>query len=154
MKIAHQIKIKVFSYEKINEDNKLILDKFLELFPFDLKDEKIELKKTWAEGFHEKKIIVFETILNKEKHIKRFLENLNQKLGNEEKNRIISQLDSRLDDNLDFFLRFDKEEYLKNNNLTITPSGNCFHVSMSIAAFPKKRDSALRIVKGIFGVNI
>ena len=51
MKIAHPIKIKVFSYEKINEDNKLILDKFLELFPFDFKDEKIELKKTEAEGF-------------------------------------------------------------------------------------------------------
>ena len=93
---------------------------------------------------------MFETILNKEKHIKRFLENLNQKLGNEEKNRIISQLDSRLDDNLDFFLRFDKEEYLKNNNLTITPSGNCFHVSMSIAAFPKKREIGLKIVRDVF----
>ena len=150
MKIAHQIKIKVFSYEKINEDNKLILDKFLELFPFDFKDEKIELKKTEAEGFHEKKIIVFETILNKEKHIKRFLENLNQKLGNEEKNRIISQLDSRLDDNLDFFLRFDKEEYLKNNKLNLTDSGNCFHVSMSIAAFPKKREIGLKIVRDVF----
>ena len=150
MKIAHQIKIKVFSYEKINEDNKLILDKFLELFPFDFKDEKIELKKTEAEGFHEKKITGFETILNKEKHIKRFLENLNQKLGNEEKNRIISQLDSRLDDNLDFFLRFDKEEYLKNNKLNLTDSGNCFHVSMSIAAFPKKREIGLKIVRDVF----
>jgi len=150
MKIAHQIKIKVFSYEKINEDNKLILDKFLELFPFDFKDEKIELKKTEAEGFHEKKITGFETILNKEKHIKRFLENLNQKLGNGEKNRIISQLDSRLDDNLDFFLRFDKEEYLKNNKLNLTDSGNCFHVSMSIAAFPKKREIGLKIVRDVF----
>lgn len=153
MKIAHQIKTKVFSYEKNNEDNKLILDKFLEFFPFNLNDEKIELKKTEAEGFHEKKIAVFEVILNKERHIKRFLENLNQKLGNEEKNRIISQLDLRLDDNLDFFLRFDKDEYLKNNKLSLTDSGNCFHISMSIAAFPKKRDSALRIVKGIFGVT-
>ncbi|MAH01973.1 MAG: RNA-binding domain-containing protein [Candidatus Woesearchaeota archaeon] len=149
-KTAHQIKIKVFSYEKNNEDNKLILDKFLEFFPFNLEDEKIELKKTEAEGFHEKKIKVFEATLIKEKHIKNFLENLNQKLDNEEKNKIISQLDSRLDDNLDFYLRFDKGEYLKKNELKLTDSGNCFHVRMSIAAFPKKRDIGLGIVKDVF----
>ena len=45
MKIAHLIRIKVFSYEKFNENEKLILGKFLQLFPFNIKDEKIELKK-------------------------------------------------------------------------------------------------------------
>ena len=65
MKLAYQIKAKVFSYEKNNEDEKLILDKFLQLFPFDLKDEKIGLMKSNAAGFGEKKIMIFDVFLNR-----------------------------------------------------------------------------------------
>ena len=150
MKLAHQINLKVFSYEKFNDDDTLISDKFLKLFPFDLKDEKIELKKTEAFGFHDKKIIIFNIILSKNKHIKKFLENLLIKLDEQQKNLIQSQFESRLDENLDFFLRFDKDEYLKNDKLVLTESGNCFHIRMSIAAFPKKRDLGLDLVKSIF----
>ena len=151
MKLAHQINLKVFSYEKFNDDDTLILNKFLKLFPFDLKDEKIELKKTEAFGFDDRKIIIFNIILSKNKHIKKFLENLIKKLDEQQKNLIQSQFESRLDENLDFFLRFDKDEYLKNDKLVLTESGNCFHIRMSIAAFPKKREIAVEIVKEMFG---
>ena len=151
MKLAHQIKIKVFSYEKNNEDDKLILDKFLQLFPFNLKDEKIELKNTNALGLNENKITIFEVALTKEKHTNLFLNNLIKNLDEEQKKLILSQLESRLDGNLDFFLRFDKNEYLKNKKLKLTDSGNCFHIEISVAAFPKKREIALGIVKEIFG---
>jgi len=154
MKLAHQIKIKVFSYEKFNDNDKIILDKFLRLFPFDLKDEKIELKRTEAFGFNDQKITIFEVILAKEKHTKQFLENLIKNIDEEQKKLILSQIESRLDDNLDFFLRFDKSEYLKNDKLKLTDSGNCFHVKVSIAAFPKKREIGLGIVKEVFGIDI
>ena len=150
MKLAHQIKTKVFYYEKHNENDKLILDKFLQLFPFNLKDEKIEFKKTNALGLNEKKITIFDVTLTKEKHTSKFLENLMENLDEEQKKLIFSQLESRLDDNLDFFLRFDKNEYIKNNKLVLTDSGNCFHIEISVAAFPKKREIGLEIVKSIF----
>lgn len=150
MKLAHQIKAKVFSYEKVNEDEKLILDKFMQLFPFDLEEQKIELKKTQAFGFHENKIAIFDVALTKEKHTRQFLENLIKNIGEEQKKLILEQLESRLDDNLDFFLRFDKNEYIKNNKLKLTDSGNCFHMEIRVAAFPKKREIALGIVKGVF----
>ncbi len=150
MKLAHQIKAKVFSYEKFNEDDKLVLDKFLQLFPFNLKDEKIELKKTEAEGLNDMKITILEVTLAKEKHTSKFLENLMEILDEEQKKLILSQLESRLDNNLDFFLRFDKNEYLKNNKLQLTDSGNCFHIEISIAAFPKKRELGLDIVRKVF----
>ena len=151
MKLAHQIKIKVFSYEKNNEDDKIILDKLLQLFPFNLKDEKIELKKSNAAGFGEKNIAIFEVALEKEKHTNGFIENLVKNLDEEQKKLILEQVESRLDDNLSFFLRLDKSEYLKNNKLKLTDSGNCFHIMISVAAFPRKREIALNIVKGIFG---
>jgi RNA binding exosome subunit len=151
MKLAHQIKAKVFSYEKFNEDDKLVLDKFLRLFPFSLKDEKIELEKINASGLNENRITIFEATLEKEKHTSRFLENLAGILDQEQKSLILSQLESRLDDNLDFYLRFDKKEYIKNNKLVLTDSGNCFHIKISVAAFPKKREIGLEIVKKVFG---
>ena len=150
MKIAHQIKIKVFSYEKNNEDEKLILDKFLQLFPFDFKDQKIELKKTYAEGFHENKIAIFDVTLAKERHTNQFMNNLTKNIDEEQKNLILEQIESRLDDNLDFFLRFDKKEYIENNMLRLTDSGNCIHIKISVAAFPKKREIGLEIVKEVF----
>ena len=150
MKIAHQIKVKVFSYEKNNEDEKLVLDKFLQLFPFNLKDEKIELKNTNALGLNEKKITIFEVALTKEKHTNLFLNNLIKNLDEEQKKFILSQLESRLDNNLDFFLRFDKTEYIQNNKLKLTDSGNCFHIKISVAAFPKKREIARKIISQIF----
>ncbi|MBI2522992.1 hypothetical protein HYW19_01245 [Candidatus Woesearchaeota archaeon] len=149
MKLAHQIKIKVFSYEKHNEDEKLILDKFLQLFPFSLKDEKIGLMKSNAAGFGEKNIAIFEVSLEKEKHTSKFLENLAKNIGKDQKNLILAQLESRLDDDLDFFLRFDKREYTENDKLILTDSGNCFHIMISVAAFPKKKEIALSIIKSL-----
>ena len=151
MKLAHQIKIKVFSCEKDNEDDKIILDKFLQLFPFNLKAEKIEIKKTDAKGFEERKIIIFDVILSKEKHTAKFLENLISNLDEQQKELILAQAETRLDDDLNFFLRFDKGEYTKNNKLILTDSGKCFHIEMSVAAFPKKREIALGVIKKMFG---
>ncbi len=149
MKQAHLIRIKVFSYE--NKDNdKLVLDKFLQLFPFNLKEQKIELKKIEAKGFADKKITIYEVTLKKEKYTNLFLQNLIENLDEEQRKLILSQAESRLDDNLDFFLRFDKDEYLKNDKLRLTDSGNCFHIEISVAAFPKKREIGLEIVKSIF----
>ena len=119
MKLAHQIKIKVFSYEKNNEDDKVILDKFLRLFPFNLKDEKITLNKINAAGFGERRITIFEVTLEKERYTNQFLGNLAKNLDEEQKKLVLSQLESRLDDNLDFFLRLDKSEYLKNNKFFV-----------------------------------
>jgi len=150
MKLAHQIKLKVFSYEKNNEDDKLILDKFLHLFPFNLSSEKIILKKSVAEGFHEIKITIFEVTLTREKHISQFLDNLAKNIDEDQKKLILEQIESRLDDKLDFFLRFDKNEYLENSKLLLTYSGNCIHLKISVAAFPKKRKIGLEIVKSIF----
>ena len=152
MKLSHQIKIKVFSYEKNNEDDKLVLDNFLQLFPFDLKEEKIKLDKTNATGFGENRITIFEVALEREKHTSQFIGNLIKNLNDEQKKLILEQLDSRLDNELNFFLRFDKDEYLKNNKFALTDSGNCFHIMISVAAFPRKREVALGVIRSILNI--
>ena len=41
------------------------------------------------------------------------------------------------------------EELLK-EKYSITDSGDCFHIKMHIAAFPKNRESALKVIEKIF----
>ncbi len=72
MKYAHSIKLTVFSYENENVQN--ILDAFLKFFPFNLEENKVELKKTEAKGTTESNITIFEVVLTKTNLINQFLD--------------------------------------------------------------------------------
>lgn len=148
MKYAHLIKLTVFSYE--NENIDLVLASFLRFFPFDLEDNKVVLGKANATGFNEKKITIFEVKLTKNNLINQFLQNSLENLDKHQKNTILNQIDSRLDKNLDFFLRFDKSSWVNEKKLILTDSGKCFHLKISIAAFPKKREIALNVINNLF----
>lgn len=147
MKYAHLARLTVFSYE--NEDNESILKAFLEFFPFSLEEKKVELKKRTAVGFNEKRITIYEAVLTRNSLLNQFLGSLMERLGSQ-KEAILEQLDSRLDENLDFFLRFRKDEWINERKLALTDSGKCFHLKLSIAAFPKKREIALRLLEEMF----
>lgn len=148
MKTANSIKISVFCYE--DEDESKVLEIFLGFFPFNLEEEKIIVLKTNARGFKERNIKIFEVNLTKDMHINLFLENLNNKLNNEQKQLIIKQADSRLDENLNFYIRFDKQKLIKEQRTWITESGDCFHLKINIAAFPRKKEKAVEMIKEIF----
>ena len=148
MKFAHSIKLNAFSYE--NENSEIILDSFLKFFPFNLEENKVELKKTNAQGFNQSTITIFEVILTKINLINQFLDFILDNLNENQKQTIIKQMESRLDENLDFFVRFDNDEWIQNNKLELTDSGKCFHLKISVAAFPRKREAALKIVRELF----
>ena len=149
MKYAHSVKLSVFSYE--NENSKEILDSFLKLFPFSPGENGVAPIKRNATGFNESKIEIYEAVLTKSNLINQFLDFVLSNLDEVQKGTLIRQAESRLDDNLDFFIRFDKESWIKNNKLELTDTGKCFHLSMSIAAFPRKREVALKIISDLFG---
>ncbi|MBW2995861.1 hypothetical protein KY332_01025 [Candidatus Woesearchaeota archaeon] len=148
MKIANSIKIKV--YVKEGEDIGKTAKAFLEFFPFDLEDEKIQLEEKTATGFNESEIKIFEVVLEKDKHIEAFLKHLNEKSFDEVKERILMQAESRLDEDCNFFLRFSKEKWIEEKMLWLTDQGNCFHIKINVAAFPKKRETALEIIRNVF----
>lgn len=147
MKLANSIKISVFAKEE--EDSEKILNKLIALIPFNIEEEKITPAKQNASGFNEKIIKIFEITLNKDRHISGFLEFLNSKLTKEQKELLIMQADSRTDEELNFFIRFDKDKLL-NEEFCITDSGNCYHIKLSLAVFPKKKENAFAVVKEIF----
>ena len=151
MKTIHFIAIRVFSHEDKGDDTALIIKKLTSLFPFDLEKEKIVIKTKKAEGFADKIIIVFTVMLTKDRHVNGFLSNLAEKLGDEAKT-IIEQVDSRVDDELNLFIRLDKEMMMK-DKYVLTDSGNCYHLRVNLAAFPKKKEKAAGIVSQILNIK-
>lgn len=149
MKIAHTLRLSVFAYE--GEDSVKIESVLRSLFPLSLEQEKVELKQTNATGFAERRIIIFEIFLQKEKHTNAFLNNLKQKLSDDQRQLLLRQSVSRLDDELNFFIRLDKDKLLAEDRFWITDSGNCFHIRMSVAAYPSNREAALKVICGWLG---
>lgn len=147
MKLVHNIRVNVFVKE--DESEKLIKEKLFMLFPFDFEKEKIKLDKKVVKGFNEKNIIIYDVLIEKERHTNRFLKNLLENLNNEQKDLLIKQAETRIDRELDLFLRLDKEKLL-DNKYWVTGSGNCFHIKFCLAVFPKNKENVLKLIEKMF----
>jgi RNA binding exosome subunit len=151
MKLIHKAILTVFAKE--DEDEEAIKQTLISLVPFNLEEEKIELQQQTATSFKEKKIRVFKIELEKTAHTNAFMKKLLNDLTPDLKKLLLRQAESRLDKRLHFFIRFDKLNLITYKKLLITDSGECFHLELSIAAFPSKREVALEIIEKIFKVE-
>lgn len=149
MKLAHNIEMRVFSKEEDNEE--LIITKIHELFPFDFKKDKIELRIKISEGFEEKIIKIFTVFVDAQRHTNVMLKKLMENLNKEQKDLLKNQLQSRLDERLHFYIRLDKEKFLS-DVYELTDAGNCFWLKICIAAYPNKKEIAQDIVKKILSL--
>ncbi len=148
MKIAHSVKISVFANE--GEDRERIKEKLVSLIPLDLEKEKIKIEEKKAQGFNEKEIIIYTVLLNKDRNVNAFLDSFFSKFDEVQKNMLIRQKESRVDDDCNFFIRLDKEKLL-NDEFRIIDSGNCFHVKIQIAVFPSRKEAAFGVVEALVG---
>jgi len=143
----HRIDVRVFC--KPEDNIEAVKDGLLSLLPFDLDKEKVKINERNASGFNERKIVILDTKIEKQRYIKKILENLNKMLTKEQKDLIKSQVESRLDDEMFFYLRFDKQKLI-DKVLWLTDKGDCYHIKLGVAAFPKTRERALECVRSIF----
>lgn len=148
MRLANFIELRVFSYE--GEDENKIIEKLKSLVPFDLQNEKVSISQKTATGFNEKTIRIFGIRLEKERHTNKFIENLASKLTSEQKELLVRQAETRLDTEFNFFVRFDKTRLLKKDELWLTDSGNCYHIKINIACFPRTKENAIGVIRNVF----
>ena len=147
MNYAHNVIVTVFAKEE--EKTEEILNGLRAIFPFDLTEEKLKIKQENAEGVNDNKITIYTVTLMKTRHTNQFLAYLNDKLSSEQKETLLTQKESRLDEDLVFYIRLNKKDLI-NGKYTLTDSGNCYHIRIHLAAFPAKRESALEIIEKIF----
>jgi RNA binding exosome subunit len=88
--------------------------------------------------------------LSKESDINQLVKYIVANLPPEEKSQLCQEAESRVDEHCDFFLRLDKNEWMGNRKLKLTSSGNCFHLTFAMAAYPKTKERAIMLVKQIF----
>jgi len=149
MRRFHTLTLSVFCRPK-DEDEALAKEKLAAFFPFDLKQEKVLLEVQHATGFNNSPISILSVTITKEAHLTKFFDALLARLNEEQKRAILQETGSRLDAELCFYLRFDKRQWNEHGELWIVDHGNCYHCKATVAAFPKKREPALNVIKGVF----
>jgi len=147
MDFIHNARLTVFVKE--DEDAGKLKQGLINLTGIDIEKEKIKVNEQTASGFSESKIKIFEIFLEKKRHAKAFLKYLLTLLSDDQKSLILKQAQNRLDEELHFFIRLDKEQLLI-NKAELTDTGNCFHIKLAIASYPKSREKALKAVKEAF----
>lgn len=149
MKVVNNIAIRVFAPPEENQNAiKETFLKLLNLSEEDIKKEKVQFEEKTAKGFSERKIKTLTCLLEKDRHCNPFLKKLVKHLSKEDKDLLIHQK-NRLDEHYDFFIRLDKDELLK-GKYVVTQEGNCFHIRMNIATFPRNEEKARAAIQEIF----
>ncbi len=148
MKLVNNISVRVFC--KSGEDEELVLGGLRKIVGFsvdELESQKLQIKKSVASGF-EDKIKIFEFYVDKSRHVNKILKNLVDNLSVDDKKTLLEQ-ENRLDDNIDFFIRLSKPSILE-DSFKLTDEGNCFHIKLNLAVFPKNKVLAREILSKIF----
>jgi RNA binding exosome subunit len=146
MRLAHTIAITVFSGEE--EDAAAIEKALKRIIPLDFEKENLHFVRENCKGFEEKRIVVVRLFLSKESHTSLFLKKLSESLSQEQKYTLTHQR-NRLGGDMNYFLRLDKPQFLQ-GNFVLTDEGNCIHIRIHLAAYPKNREAAWKVVENIF----
>ena len=133
--MIHNIKFRVFVYE--NEDVQELSQAILNILP------EAEINAEEAEGLTEDKIIILSGIVSKKRYTKAFFNLLLESVDLEKLN---NDLERKIDENGNWFLRFDKVDAI-DEKLTIKDSGDSIHLKIKIAAYPAKKEIAVEKVR-------
>lgn len=104
--------------------------------------------KEITEGYHKNQVIILQGKITKKREMKDFLEKLGT-LKPSSKKRILRELHERMDDRGNLFLRFDKQRAYM-GDLKIVEHGDALHLKLKIAAYPARKDEALKVARQIF----
>jgi len=145
MKLAHYLAARVLSLPSDIERNSDALRALLSSG-----NAGRDIPVTVHQGDGSSQSALLTSFLRKESEINRLLRFIASGISEEEKKTIITEAEQRVDDRLDFFLRFDREPWLTERKLVLTTKGDCFHLTFSMAAYPKSRERAIALVKQVF----
>ena len=140
--MIHNISYRVFVYGTENEEK--VKEAVQTLFP------NSHPQTDTTEGYFKNPVLILHDKISKKREIKDFVRILEQ-IDESSKKRLRSELENKMDGRGNLFLRFDKQRaYL--GDLKIIKHGDAIHVKINIAAYPAKKENAIKVAKDIFGV--
>ena len=143
--MIHNIRYRVFIYE--NEDRDEILEALLNILP------TAEPEVEEAEGLLEEKMLILTGTVSKKRETKEFLNTLIESIGEDQLVKLYNDLDRKMDEKGNLFLRLSKERALE-EEWEILDGGDSIHLKIKIAAYPAKKEVAIKKIAEIFPENI
>jgi hypothetical protein len=138
--MIHNISYRTFVYGTENEEK--VKRAVKTLFP------NSSPQREETEGYYRNPVLILHDKITKKKEIKDFIGTLKDTSSTTDK--ILSDLDRKMDDKGNLFLRFDKQKaYL--DELEIVEHGDSIHVKIKIAAYPARKDVALKLASKLWG---
>jgi RNA binding exosome subunit len=138
--MIHNISYRAFVYGTENKEK--VLESIKTLFP----NSSPQCEAT--EGYYKNPVLILSNKIDKKREIKDFVEKLTS-IKDPAKKRILNQLENKMDDYGNLFLRFDKQRaYL--GDLKVVEHGDSIHIKIKIAAYPAKKKVALKIARKLF----
>lgn len=135
--MIHNIRFREFVYE--DDDLDELKQAILNIFP----DAEIEIEE--AEGLTENRILILTGVISKKRQTKDFFNKLLE-LDSEVLDKLINDLDKKVDENGNLFLRLSKEDAI-DEKINIVDSGDSIHLKIKIAAYPAKKEVAINKLK-------
>ncbi len=139
--MIHNISYRVFVYGTENENK--VREAIKTLFPNSSPQTDI------TEGYFKNPVLILHDKITKRGDIKEFIKIL-ENLDLQVKKRLLNELDIKMDEKGNLFLRFDKQRAYS-GDLKIIEHGDAIHVKIKIAAYPAKKENALKLAREIFG---
>jgi len=139
--MIHNITYRTFVYG--TEDEEKVMTSISYLFSNSLPEKSI------TEDHFGNKIIVLTDEITKKRTNKDFIAFLNDNLSQEDKTIIKNELDRRIDEKGNLFLRFDKQ-LAYDETLKLTYSGDAIHIRIKIASYPVSKENAINVAKKLF----
>lgn len=136
--MIHNISYRTFVYGTENEEK--VKRAVKTLFPNSspLKEE--------TEGYYKNPVLILHDKIEKNREIKDFI----QQLKKMPSSYILNDLDRKMDDKGNLFLRFDKQKAYK-GYLQVVEHGDSIHVKIKIAAYPARKEYAIKLAREIWG---
>lgn len=129
--MIHNIKFRAFVYE--DEDVDEISQAILNILP------EAEIEAEEAEGMLEDRILILSGVVSKKRYTKAFFNTL---LENVDLDKLNDDLERKMDEKGNWFLRLDKTDAL-DEKWTILDKGDAIHLKVKVAAFPAKKEIAV-----------
>ena len=143
--MIHNIRYRVFIYE--NEDKEEILEALLNILPTAVPEAEE------VEGLLEEKMLILTGTISKKRETREFLNTLIESTGEDQLIKLYNDLDRKMDESGNLFLRFSKEKAI-DGEWEILDGGDSIHLKIKIAAYPAKKEVAIKKISEIFPENI
>jgi hypothetical protein len=108
--------------------------------------EDVEVRRRRAKGHHGNPISVLSATIRKRRFLREFQRSLIAGLRAGEKEKLIEAAVERVGEDCRLYLRFDKQLAYR-GELVLTEGGDAIHVRLKIAAYPAKREVAVRLLE-------